>query len=284
MSGNYNDYIDRFDTKDFEKLAREYTKKYQNDGSIMGLNNAQNEIKNEHNFALKEAQNTEQFFANFESLIKALMQFDFDSIYTKKYSNFTSKNIKKDTEINALTKSLCRAYFELKGEPYFCSLKGYKSGQNNAKNLRIKGTSKCPENSGEDTIFDRSNYIDNTYKNCDTNKQNFDNKNLAILALTKNTLWGLINLQNLPQDMSKNILPNTPEILPQNILENLPQNMTINASQNARKNMPENMFQNAPQKTLRNASENASCNALTKRQLFDDLINLLGCAYKGYFD
>lgn len=198
MSGNYNDYIDRFDAKDFEKLAREYAKKYQNNGSIMGLNDGQSEMKNEHNFAQNDGQDIEQFFANFESLIKALIEFDFDSIYIKKYTNFASKNIKKNIEINALTKSLCKTYFELKGEPYFCPINSHKKELNNGKNLHTYKNPKSLINSGKDRISGSSNYLDNTYKNCRTNEQNTDDKNLAILALAKDALWHLNSLKNTP--------------------------------------------------------------------------------------
>lgn len=198
MSVNYNDYIDRFDAKDFEKLAREYSKKYQNNGSIMGLNDSQSETKNEHNFAQNEGQNIKQFFDNFESLIRALIEFDFDSIYAKKYTNFASKNIKKNIEINALTKSLCKTYFELKGEPYFCPINGHKKELNNGKDLHTYKNPKSLINSGKDRIFDSSNCLDNTCKNCRTNEQNTDDKNLAILALAKDTLWELNSLKNTP--------------------------------------------------------------------------------------
>ena len=198
MSGNYNDYIDRFDAKDFEKLAREYAKKYQNNGSIMGLNDGQSAMKNENNFAQNDGQNIEQFFANFESLIGTLIEFDFDSIYSKKYTNFASKNIKKNIEINALTKSLCKTYFELKGEPYFCPINSHKKDLNNSKNLHTCISPKRLINRGKDGTSRSSNCLDNTYKNCLTNEQNIDDKNLVILALAKDALWELNSLKKTP--------------------------------------------------------------------------------------
>lgn len=125
MGEKYNDYIEKFDTKSFEKLAKEYSKQYPQSDIVLGLNFA----KKEEDFAQKTGQNLESFLTKYEALLDILFECNLDSFCVQKSNKILTKKCSKNALITDLIKGYCKLYLEVKGSEYFCPISPWKNGQ-----------------------------------------------------------------------------------------------------------------------------------------------------------
>ncbi len=103
----YNDYFDKFDTKDFELLAKNYAQKYSQKAPVQSLS-----INNFYE------ENSKQFFVAFEALLDLLFWYDKDRNNSKiTYKNH--QNIAQKISVNTHIKEYAKIYLECKKECYF---------------------------------------------------------------------------------------------------------------------------------------------------------------------
>lgn len=126
MGEKYNDYIEKFDAKSFEKLAKEYSKKYPQNDKVFGLNFTQKE----EDFAQKTEQNLELFLTKYEALLDILFECNMGSFCVQKSNKILTKKCSQNVLPTDLIKSYCKLYLELKGSEYFCPIFWGKGRQN----------------------------------------------------------------------------------------------------------------------------------------------------------
>ena len=99
----YKDFCEKYDTKDFEKLAREYTKMYGTGVNV--LSNSENKTKN--------------FLQAYENLLDIL--FELCKNIDKNFEKLKEKNSVKN--IKNCVKNLCKIYQKIDGNFYFSTSK-----------------------------------------------------------------------------------------------------------------------------------------------------------------
>ena len=112
----YNDFCEKYDSKTFENLAREYAKNCQN--SVKTLSYDKNKF--------------EKFINIFENLLEKL--FAYCLIMDKNNLKINAKNAWKS--VKKTTQNLCKIYVKIKGEFFFSASKC--NVKNNAKKSQQK--------------------------------------------------------------------------------------------------------------------------------------------------
>lgn len=118
MDEKYNDYIEKFDAKSFEKLAKEYSKKYPLNDKVFGLNFTQQQ----EDFAQKAGQNLGLFLTKYEALLDILFGCNLGSFCVQKSNKILTKKCSKNVLLTDLIKGYCKLYLEVKGSEYFCPI------------------------------------------------------------------------------------------------------------------------------------------------------------------
>ncbi len=98
----YQDFCEKFDTKQFELLAKEYSKNLSQKVNIFNENNSKKE----------------EFLVKFESLLEILFTLQKTNFAGKK-TLFSKQNLIYKQHLKEVTKNLCKIYCSIKNKCYF---------------------------------------------------------------------------------------------------------------------------------------------------------------------